>query len=79
VNFLNRRKIPRPAGALLAVVLLLAMLGAFSYFFYNRALAFAGELPKYSTQIRETIGKVRSGTNKIAQNTEKVLSPSDGQ
>jgi predicted PurR-regulated permease PerM len=79
VNFLNHRKIPRPAGALLAVVLLLALLGAFSYFFYNRALAFAGDLPKYSTQLRETIGKVRSGTDKIAQNTEKALSPSDGQ
>ena len=79
VSFLAARKIPRAAGALIAVVLLLALLGALSYFFYNRALAFAGELPKYSTEIRETIGKVRSGTRKITQNTEKVLGPSDPQ
>ncbi len=79
VSFLAARKIPRAVGALIAVVLLLALLGALSYFFYNRALAFAGELPKYSTEIRETIGKVRSGTRKITQNTEKVLGPSDPQ
>ena len=79
VSFLAARKIPRAAGALIAVVLLVALLGALSYFFYNRALAFAGELPKYSTEIRETIGKVRSGTRKITQNTEKVLGPSDPQ
>jgi len=79
VSFLAARKIPRAVGALIAVVLLLALLGALSYFFYNRAQAFAGELPKYSTEIRETIGKVRSGTRKITQNTEKVLGPSDPQ
>ena len=79
VSFLAARKVPRAAGALIAVVLLVALLGALSYFFYNRALAFAGELPKYSTEIRETIGKVRSGTRKITQNTEKVLGPSDPQ
>jgi len=79
VSFLAARKVPRAAGALIAVVLLVALLGALSYFFYNRALAFAGELPKFSTEIRETIGKVRSGTRKITQNTEKVLGPSDPQ
>src|SRR6266404_9953389 len=37
VSGLNRLHIPRPAGALLAVVLTLALAGALSYFFYQRA------------------------------------------
>jgi predicted PurR-regulated permease PerM len=74
---LERIRIPRSGGALIAVLLLLALALGLSYFFYNRAVDFATELPKYSGKIRETVSKIRNQTNKIAQSTRSVVAPPD--
>jgi predicted PurR-regulated permease PerM len=77
VSWLERIRIPRSAGALIGVVLLILISLGLSYFFYNRAVDFATELPKYSSKIRETISKIRYQTNKIAQSTRSMVGPTD--
>ena len=80
VNGLNRIRLPRPAGALVAVLLMLALAGGLSYFFYQRAVDFATDFPKYSGKIRMTLAKVRTETKKIEDSTRSVIAaPKDGQ
>src|SRR5438132_7309652 len=80
VSGLNKLRVPRAAGALLAVVLTLALAGASSYFFYQRAIDCATEFPKYSGEIRATLAKVRTETKKIEDSTRSVIAaPKDGQ
>jgi len=74
---LHRLHLPRPAGSFIAVVLLLGLSLALSYFFYNRAVDFATELPKYSGKIRDTVGKIRSQTSKIEENTRSAVAPQE--
>ena len=73
VNGLQKWRVPRSAGALIAVLLLVAVFGAGTYVFYNRAIAFARELPKYSSAIHAVIAKVTASTDKIAQSTSKAI------
>src|SRR5690348_7973736 len=72
---LERIKVPRVAGSLLGVILLLGLMLSLSYFFYNRAVDFATDLPKYSGKIRDTVGKIRSQTTKIEENTRSAVVP----
>jgi predicted PurR-regulated permease PerM len=73
VERLQKWRVPRALGALLAVVLLVAAIAAVTYLFYNRAVAFGRDLPKYSAEIHAMVAKVTSNTSKIEQNTSKVL------
>jgi predicted PurR-regulated permease PerM len=75
VSLLERVRVPRPLGAFLAVVLLLAAVYGASYFFYYRALSFAHELPKYSDKIRGMLSHVRQQTNELEKTTAQVLPP----
>jgi predicted PurR-regulated permease PerM len=80
VSGLNRFRVPRAAGALLAVVLTLSLAAALSYFFYQRAVDFATDFPKYSGKIRTTLAKVRTETKKIEDSTRSVMTaPKDEQ
>jgi predicted PurR-regulated permease PerM len=80
VNGLNRLRLPRPAGALVAVLLMLVLAAGLSYFFYQRAVDFANDFPKYSGKIRITLAKVRTETKKIEDSTRSVIAaPKDGQ
>jgi len=73
VDRLHKWRVPRALGALLAVACLVAVLGAATYVFYNRAVAFGQELPRYSSEIHAVVAKITSKTSKIEQNTSKVL------
>jgi predicted PurR-regulated permease PerM len=73
VDGLQKCRVPRAAGALIAVLLLVAVFGAGTYLFYNRAVAFARELPKYSAEIHAYIAKITASTHKIAQSTTKAI------
>jgi predicted PurR-regulated permease PerM len=80
VNRLSRIGIPRAAGALLAVVLLVGLAGSLTYFFYSRAVDFATQLPKYSGKIRSTLADVRAQTHQIEESTRSVIaSPNTGK
>lgn len=73
VDSLEKWRVPRALGALIAVLLLVAFFGGGTYLFYNRAIAFARELPKYSAEIHATIAKITANTHKIAQSTDKAI------
>jgi predicted PurR-regulated permease PerM len=73
VVFLERIRVPRSLGSLLAVLLLLAAAYGASYFFYNRAVSFAHELPKYSQKIQGMLSHVRQQTAEIEKTTEQVM------
>ena len=75
VEVLSRIRVPRPAGALMAVLLLISIALILGYFFYSRAVDFAADLPKYSRKIRETLSRVRYQTNKIEETTRAVVHP----
>src|SRR2546423_11854449 len=73
VNLLERMRLPRSMGSFVAVLLLLAVVYAGMYFFHNRALDFAHQLPRYSQQIRSKIAPMLQKASQFQQTTEKVL------
>lgn len=73
VDGLQKHRVPRVLGSLCAVLLLVAVFAAGIYVFYNRAIAFARELPRYSAEIHAVIAKVTDGTHQIAQNTSTAI------
>jgi predicted PurR-regulated permease PerM len=80
VSLLNRTALPRWAGALLAVVLMVVLAACLTFFFYNRAVDFAAALPKYSGRIRDTLSTFRSQSKKIEDGTRSVMgSRTDGK
>jgi len=78
VRGLERLRLPRPAGSILAVLLLCGVVWAGSYFFYNRAIDFAHQLPKYSQKIRGKLSSITKQTNDIKQTTQNIL-PGEAQ
>lgn len=80
VGQLCRIRVPRAAGALLAVCLMVGMAGGLTYFFYGRAVDFATQLPKYSGKIRLAVADLREQTNKIEDSARAVIaSPNAGK
>ena len=75
VDLLERFRVPRSAGALLAVVLLLGICFGASYFFYNRAISFAHELPRYSREIRGSLAKFSRQSEDLKRTTSQILPP----
>jgi predicted PurR-regulated permease PerM len=76
---LERLRVPRPAGAAIALLLLLGLSGALIFFFYNRAIDFAEELPKFSEQIREDVEKFQAQAQKFEDSTRSVLPSQEGK
>ncbi|MGC2697983.1 MAG: AI-2E family transporter [Candidatus Angelobacter sp.] len=73
VNLLERVRLPRSVGAFLAVLLLVAATYGASYVFYNRALNFVHELPKYSEKVRGLLSHVRQQTNELEKTTAQMM------
>lgn len=73
VGLLQRWRLPRSAAALIAVLVLCGAVWAASYFFYNRAVEFAHELPRYSQKIRSKLGRITKQTSDIKQTTQSIL------
>jgi predicted PurR-regulated permease PerM len=59
VDFLAFFKIPRGLGAFVAIALLLAALVGVVYFSYNEATTLLQDLPKYTTKLRDEVGRFR--------------------
>jgi predicted PurR-regulated permease PerM len=78
VSLLQRWRMPRAAASLIAVLLMCGVVWAGSYFFYNRAVDFLHQLPKYSQQIRGKLSGITKQTNDIKQTTQKIL-PGEAQ
>jgi predicted PurR-regulated permease PerM len=80
VSRLARIHIPRAAGALVAVILLVGLTGGIADFFYGRAVDFATQLPKYSGKIRSSLADLQAQTSKIEESTRSVIaSPAKGK
>ncbi len=72
VDLFARIRLPRSVGALIAVILLLAAIGALGYVSLNKATDFIQDLPRYTGQVRGIVSKMRQRTEKIQQATDKV-------
>jgi predicted PurR-regulated permease PerM len=59
VDGLQRVRVPRSVGAVVALLVLCAVLYGTSYFFYSRGVAFVHELPRYSARVREEAAKLQ--------------------
>jgi predicted PurR-regulated permease PerM len=80
VGGLVRIRVPRAVGALLAVVLMVGLAAALTFFFYGRAVDFATQLPKYSGRIRSSVAVLREQTRQIEESTRSVIaSPRAGK
>lgn len=73
VGLMQGWRLPRPAAALVAVLLLCGAVWAASYFFYNRAVSFAHELPRYSEKIRGKMTRITKQTTELRQTTQNIL------
>ncbi|HEY7403191.1 MAG TPA: AI-2E family transporter [Candidatus Angelobacter sp.] len=73
VDLLERVRLPRSAGSVAAILLLLCLTYGASYFFYSRAISFAHELPKYSDRIRGLLSHVRQQTSDLEKTAQQVL------
>lgn len=69
----ERMRIPRALSALMAVLIFCAGLFFLGQISYNKALNFAQDLPRYSGEIRKTVGKFRQQAQTIQKTTEQVL------
>ena len=76
---LARLHIPRAAGAAVAVLLLLALCGALTFFFYNRAIDFVEELPKFSASIRDDLRKFQAQADLLEKSTQTILPERGGK
>jgi predicted PurR-regulated permease PerM len=80
VGWFARIRIPRSVGALIAVALFVGVAGNLTYFFYNRAVDFATQLPQYSGKIHDTLANFRAQTTRLEESTRSVLaSPKAGK
>ena len=73
VSGLSRIHVPRAFGALIAVLLIVALAIGLTFFFYGRAVDFATQLPKYSGEIRSTLAVLREQTSRIEESTRSVI------
>jgi predicted PurR-regulated permease PerM len=73
VSLLERIRIPRSLGSIAAILLLLGATYGASYFFYNRAVSFVYELPKYSERIRGLLSHLRQQTSDLEKTAQQVL------
>ncbi len=78
VTLLERIRIPRSVGALLAILLMLGLAYVGTYFFYNRAVSFLDELPKYSHKAKGMLAHVRQRTHQLEQTTKQIM-PQENQ
>jgi predicted PurR-regulated permease PerM len=73
VSLLERIRVPRAAGAFLAVLMMLAAMYAGTYFLYGKAMSFVHELPKYSDRIRSHLAHFRQQTSELEKTTQQVF------
>ncbi|HEX4664405.1 MAG TPA: AI-2E family transporter [Terriglobales bacterium] len=76
VRILGKIRIPRSVGSGIAVLLLLGVLYGLSYFFFQRAVDFAHQIPQMSGDIKKVVAKYQTNAEKIRQSTQSVIPPS---
>jgi len=69
VDGLQQLRVPRSLGAVVALLVLFTILYGTSLLFYNRAVAFVHELPKYTERIREEVDKLQQQAHRLQGST----------
>ncbi len=77
VRLMGKIRIPRTLGSGIAVLLVLALLYGMSYFFYQRAVDFAHQLPRMQGEIKKVVGKYQKSAEQIRQSTQSVMPGND--
>jgi predicted PurR-regulated permease PerM len=75
VELLERIRVPRTIGALVMVLLLIAVLGAVGYGLWVRSSDFATNWPKYRDILREATGEVQGKINGIEGSVDDLTAP----
>ena len=73
VDLMERVHLPRPLGAILAILLLAAGLGGMTYYGYSQAEGFVGQLPTYKERIQATWTRVQERAERIQKAARDVL------
>jgi predicted PurR-regulated permease PerM len=72
-------RIPRSMASFLAVVLLLGAVYGVTYVSYSHAESFLHNLPRYSQQIRDILGRFRKQAEDFQRNTEFISAEGEGK
>jgi predicted PurR-regulated permease PerM len=73
VVILARWHIPRWLGSVVALLLMLALAGGITLFFYSRAIDFLEEVPRYSSTIRGSVGRLQNEADKLENATRVIV------
>ncbi len=73
VDIFQRLRIPRSMAALIAMMLFMAVLYGLGQLSYNKAVSFSEDLPKYSGNIRNMLGRLRTQARQLQKTTSAVL------
>jgi predicted PurR-regulated permease PerM len=76
---LARIRLPRAVGSAIAVLSLIALSLALTFFFYNRAIDFLDELPQYSATIRDNLQKLEAEAEKLENSTRSLIPAGKGK
>ena len=76
VLLLERLRLPRWLASLLVVLLMLAAGYVIIYLIYDRAQAFAGELPKLAEKFKQITAHIQIRARDIDKSTQTILPPS---
>ena len=79
VRGMQKIRLPRSLGSALAVLVLLGVMYGFSYFFYQRAVDFAHQLPKISGEIKKVVGKYQQSAANLRKSAQNVIPPSQDE
>jgi predicted PurR-regulated permease PerM len=72
-RWFERIRVPRAIAALLAVLVFIGALCSVAYVSYSKALDFANDLPKYSSELKELATRFRKQAQTIQKTTEQVI------
>jgi predicted PurR-regulated permease PerM len=75
VELLERMHVPRTMGALIMVLLLIAVLGAVGYSLWVRSSDFAANWPRYRGTLREAAGEVQGKISGLEGSVDDLTAP----
>ena len=79
VVILVRYHIPRGIGSVIALLLMLGVVAGVTLFFYNRAVEFVKEVPRYSSTIRGSLRKLQNEAEKLENATRVAVQQPSGK
>jgi predicted PurR-regulated permease PerM len=74
VKWLERLRVPRWAGAMLMVLLMLGVISLGAYFLYDRAVALLDDLPHITANLKQLFAQFETTAKNIRQSTSGILS-----